>query len=200
MKWSTGLAVVAVLVLSVESVHACGGGSGSLARGGFSGKGFGGVPIASNVGMAPVAMANARMNMARQASIAQANAYNARMRPIRIANAMKVREAKLAAREARKAVNIAKLQERRRLETEEREFLVKARTWTDRSGEHQLVAIPVGMSGTAIKLQKRDQSIVSVPLESLSGDDQTWVAARVPSVRSLITPTTNGIVLVGTSR
>ncbi len=182
---------VAILICSSELVSACGGvGSGArIARGSFGG----GVPIvsaapAANPMFAAIAMQNAQFAMARQAAIAQANAYNARMRPVRLANASRVRQQRLAMREARKEIRIAKLEAQRH---EEQEFLAKARTWTDVTGNHQVIAVLADANAWGVKLQKKDGSTVNVPMERLSSPDQTVVAAVI--ARGI----DNGVMLAG---
>lgn len=182
---------VGILICSSEFASACGGGgSGSkLARGSFGG----GVPLVSaspvaNPMFQAVAMQNARFSMARQAAVAQANAYNARMRPVRIANANRVRQERLAMREARKEIKIAKLQSQQR---EQQEFLAKARTWTDRTGKHKVVAVLADANAWGVKLQKKDGTTVNVPMQRLSSPDQTVVAA------ALVEGIDNGVMLAG---
>lgn len=144
---------VAILICSSELASACGGGlkSGGLARGRFGG----GVPIVATPMANPmfqrIAMQSAQFSFARQAAVAQANAYNARMYPVRLAKANQIRQQRLAFRESRKEIRLAKLEAQRQ---QEREFLAKARTWTDATGNHKVVAILADANAWGVKLQK----------------------------------------------
>lgn len=138
--------------------------------------------------MQAVAMQSAQFSMARQTAVAQANAYNARMHPIRLAKANRMREQRLAFRNARKEIRIAKLEAQRQ---QEREFLVKARRWTDSTGNHEIVAILADANAWGVKLQKKDGSTVNVPMEKLSSPDQTMVASVIANGID------NGVMLAG---
>ncbi|MCG8649058.1 MAG: hypothetical protein MI861_04460 [Pirellulales bacterium] len=126
---------------------------------------------------------SSQLRMAKQTAIIQAAAYNASVRPIRIANATRVREAKLAGREARKEARFAKLEEQRQLErqrqAESQEFLMKARRWTDSTGKHELMAVLVYASSWGVTLLKQDGTGVHVPMHRLSRNDQQYVDYHV---------------------
>ncbi len=93
MKSILALAVV-FLVGTLEFATACGGGSNSLAGRGKSAGDFVTGSLVSPMSRA-VAMQTAQINMARQAAAASAAAYSAQMRPVRLANASRVRAKKL---------------------------------------------------------------------------------------------------------
>ncbi len=170
-----------------QSADACGGGGHkSASEGGLAGFSKHAVPSFA----APatprnqmVAIPVGQITAARQAATIQAIAYNARMRPIRIANAARVRAAKLASREARKTIMLAKLERDRHEQREKQEFLARARRWTDSTGQHQVLAILADANQWGVKLRKSDGSFVNVPMNRLSNPDQTWVALKA-------TPTT----------
>ncbi len=171
------MAFVSLFVAS-EIASACGGGSSSLARGGRFATGSSGLvrsPISSPL-VSSVTAQSMRMNMARQAAIAQARAYHAQMRPIRIEKANRMREQKIAQREARAQIRIAKLEENKR---KQQEFLADARTWTDSTGKHTLVAILEDANGWGVKLRKQDGGHVNVPHKRLSSSDRAWVAYEI---------------------
>ncbi len=183
------LALTAIFSLaSYDYVGACGGSEKFASRGSF------GVPVAS-VGVPMVnpmsrgmAVQQAQFAMSRQAAYAQAAAYNARMQPIRYANANRARQERLAHREARKEVRLAKLEAKRQAE---QIFLAKARTWTDSTGNHQVVAILADANAWGVKLQKQDGSTVNVPMENLSSPDQSVAAAFIARGMG------NGVMLAG---
>jgi septal ring factor EnvC (AmiA/AmiB activator) len=125
-------------------------------------------------------MQSAQFNMARQAASARAAAYNAQMRPVRLANASRVRAEKIARRTARTEFRIAKLEAAKK---EQQAFLAKARTWTDSTGSHRVLAVLVDATDVAVKLRKQDGDVIAVPLERLSSPDQSWVASAVDEKR-----------------
>lgn len=51
------------------------------------------------------------------------------------------------------------------------------RLWTDRTGQFQVRAKYIGIEGGKVKLEKADGTVISVPLERLSEEDQKFVAA-----------------------
>jgi len=51
------------------------------------------------------------------------------------------------------------------------------RLWTDRTGQFQIRAKYVGSEGGKVQLEKADGTVISVPLERLSEEDQKFVAA-----------------------
>ncbi len=54
----------------------------------------------------------------------------------------------------------------------------KWRTWTDASGAHKMEAKFSGMTAGNVKLTKRDGSVLTLPLEKLSDEDQEWIKKR----------------------
>ena len=179
--------LVSAVILSMgicQYADACGGGGrgGKIAFGGRS-SGFDRSPIVSNFSPQNqmIAMAQGQINMARQAAAMQAIAYNNQMRPIRMANAARVRQMKIARREARKTIMLAKLEQKRRVE---QEFLARSRSWTDSTGEYQVTAVLADANDWGVKLRKADGSFVTVPMNRLSVPDQTWVV-------QMATPTPN---------
>lgn len=52
------------------------------------------------------------------------------------------------------------------------------RSWTDASGEHKTEAQFKGMAFGKVKLLKRNGGEVTIPLEKLSEEDQTWIKKR----------------------
>jgi hypothetical protein len=52
------------------------------------------------------------------------------------------------------------------------------RTWRDATGQHSIDAEYRGMTGTIVSLKKRDGTILKVPLERLSDEDQEWIKRR----------------------
>ena len=162
-----------VLICTTEMAVACGGGGRSGS--GFSSRSLdGGVRTVGVPMVSPIAAQTARFNMARQAAIAQTNAYNAAMRPIRLAKANRIRQQKLAQRQARAEIRIAKLEAKRRYQ---QEFLAKARTWTDSTGKHTVTAILADANDWGVRLKKEDGSFVNVAYDRLSSPDQVWVAS-----------------------
>lgn len=166
------IAIFSVMLISTltmtDSLLGCGGGgqsSGSSPGGLIGNSGPGAAQMLSGPGKT--------INMARQATTAQVRAYNARMMPIRIANAKKARDEKLALRESRTQSRLAKLESQKQ---KQQAFLAGARTWTDRSGKFTLVAVLVDVSGSQVQLTKEDGSTVRVPLSRLSSADQTLIA------------------------
>ena len=122
----------------------------------------------------PAAVLSYHLWTTRQTAIAQGAAYHASMRPMRIANATRAREAKLAGRQARKAARLAKLDA-------ELETLEQARRWTDSSGKHQLVAALVEASSWGVTLAKPDGTRIEVPMNRLSLYDQDFVSNHIAS-------------------
>ncbi len=61
--------------------------------------------------------------------------------------------------------------------------MAKARTWTDSSGSHEVLAVLVDATDVAVKLRKQDGDVIAVPLERLSTSDQSWVASAVGDKR-----------------
>jgi len=51
-------------------------------------------------------------------------------------------------------------------------------TWKDASGKHEIEAKFGGMISGNVKLTKKDGSIIRIPLEKLSDDDQKWIEDR----------------------
>lgn len=51
------------------------------------------------------------------------------------------------------------------------------RTWTDRSGQHQIQAKFLGIEDGKVKLEKTDGKIILVPIKSLSEADQRFIGA-----------------------
>ena len=49
------------------------------------------------------------------------------------------------------------------------------RTWTDKSGKFQIRAKYAGMDGDKVKLEKRDGTILRIPLSRLSEADQRFI-------------------------
>ena len=54
----------------------------------------------------------------------------------------------------------------------------KWRTWTDATGEHHIEARLGGVSAGNVKLTKRDGTVLTMPLEKLSDEDQEWIKKR----------------------
>jgi thiol-disulfide isomerase/thioredoxin len=54
----------------------------------------------------------------------------------------------------------------------------KPREWTDASGSHHITATFRGMANEEVKLQREDGSVISIPLEKLSDDDQAYIHNR----------------------
>jgi|TARA_B100000809_G_scaffold249309_1_gene280527 hypothetical protein len=48
----------------------------------------------------------------------------------------------------------------------------ESRTWTDRTGQHHIEAVMVGYEDGVVELQKTDDSLVKLPLNKLSMEDQ----------------------------
>ena len=136
MRMFTLSLVLAVASIAGGRVHACGPedafarGTGFGGAGKFAGNRGGGFPVAgSNRGGFPVAynpaaynqsamLAMAQLNQHRQLLAMQAAARRARLKPIRQARAIAMREQKLAARADRRAWVLAKQEERKRKEAE----------------------------------------------------------------------------------
>lgn len=53
------------------------------------------------------------------------------------------------------------------------------RTWKDASGKFSVDAKWRGMAGGVVRLERRDGTILSVPMDRLSGSDRAWVINRV---------------------
>lgn len=49
------------------------------------------------------------------------------------------------------------------------------RTWTDRTGEHQIEAVLLGLENGQVRLKKKDGTIVRIAIENLSKADQAYV-------------------------
>jgi hypothetical protein len=75
-----------------------------------------------------------------------------------------------------KAEEQAALKEKRELAAKAQER--KARTWTDASGKFQVTAKFRGMVNKIVKLEREDGSVISLPLEKLSDDDQECIRLR----------------------
>jgi hypothetical protein len=78
--------------------------------------------------------------------------------------------------------SIAKLnrmayEKRRRADSEERRR-ENTKTWTDSSGEHTMKAQFIYCVADKVKLKKEDGSVVFIPMEQLSEEDQAWVRNR----------------------
>lgn len=58
------------------------------------------------------------------------------------------------------------------------------RTFTDKTGKHQIEAEFVGFSGGKVQLRKDDGSVIDVKMSVLSSDDQKWVRAELKRRRS----------------
>jgi len=84
------------------------------------------------------------------------------------------RERELAAERARQAEERRKAEEKRRAEEE----AAKWRTWTDSTGKYSVEAKFSGVAFGTVKLIKRDGTVVKLPLERLSEEDQNWINAR----------------------
>jgi hypothetical protein len=52
---------------------------------------------------------------------------------------------------------------------------VSLRTWTDRTGRHQIQAKYLGLDGGKVKLKKADGTIIHIPIASLSEADQRFI-------------------------
>jgi actin cytoskeleton-regulatory complex protein SLA1 len=52
------------------------------------------------------------------------------------------------------------------------------RKWTDATGNHTIEAEFGGMANGKVKLKKADGSVITIPLEKLSEDDQEWITKR----------------------
>ncbi|NND98014.1 MAG: hypothetical protein HKN47_11865 [Pirellulaceae bacterium] len=177
------VSVLATSILSLlvcEAAVACGGSGGGLNSGSSRGLQFarssqGGMSRCgpSSSPASGVLAMQRQHNLLRQQSAAQIANYHAKMKPLRIARATKMREDKVAAREARSQIRIAKLEAKKR---EQQSFLAKARTWRDQSGEFELQAILVDANGWGVKLRKQTGAMVNVPIDRLSSSDQSYVA------------------------
>ena len=51
------------------------------------------------------------------------------------------------------------------------------RTWSDRSGQHQVQAKYLGTEQGKVKLERTDGKVIFVPVESLSEADQRFLGA-----------------------
>jgi len=49
------------------------------------------------------------------------------------------------------------------------------RIWTDASGQHHIEAAFTGMAAGLVRLRKADGTVISIPLEKLSGADHEWL-------------------------
>ncbi|MFK8115130.1 MAG: SHD1 domain-containing protein [Rubripirellula sp.] len=180
-------AVVIALLTTISCCEvsvACGGSGQSSQASSSSFRGGNASGITSRYPTtSPIAMQAARANMARQATLAQTRAYNAQMMPTRIANANKVRAEKAALRESRAQTRIAKMESRQR---EQQQFLAKARTWTDRSGKFEIVAILADATDRHVKLTKQDGTHISVPINRLCSDDRSYVDAEMHEQRIML--------------
>ena len=70
--------------------------------------------------------------------------------------------------------------ERARVEKERKDAIEAAKwhTWTDATGEHHIEAKFGGLVAGNVKLIKRDGSVLKLPLEKLSDEDQEWIKHR----------------------
>lgn len=190
MKRLLVLAVIFTLT-SYQDADACGGGgSGVSSLAAYGGRSVSFVYYVPSVN--PLALQQSQYQAqycrARQAASARAAAYKARMQPIRLANARRIRAEKLALREARIEKRLAKLEA---AEREQQAFLAEARTWVDTTGEYQVLAILVDANDWGVKLKKKDGSTVNVPIGQLSSSDRVYVASVIKRDDQ------KGILLVG---
>lgn len=175
MRNTISLSLALCLLVSTVA-SACGPGefNGGLARGG----GFKG-DFARYGGFNPNQFAVQRygaqqqmMAAARQQFALQAAARRARMKPIRMAKAMQMRQDVLAKREVLRTELLAKREARQRAEAE---FLASARTWIDSTGKHNVTAQFVMYENGAVKLKRSDGKVITVPMKKLSLGDIAWV-------------------------
>ena len=54
----------------------------------------------------------------------------------------------------------------------------KPRQWTDATGSHHLTGTFRGMANEVVRLQREDGTVISIPLEKLSDDDQDYIRNR----------------------
>ncbi len=76
-----------------------------------------------------------------------------------------------------KAVELAALKEKRE-QAAAKAKAVQPRTWTDASGKFHVTAKFRGMANKVVKLEREDGSVISLPLEKLSDDDQECIRER----------------------
>ena len=182
MRILIALTIVASFCLHQQAV-ACGGGSSRSSGNGSRGS-------LASLGSQDRVLANAGMqlNAMRQRAAIQAAERNAKLQPIRLANAQRVRAEKVARREARKQVMLAKMEAKKR---ETAEFLANARTWTDSSGDYETQAVFVDANESLVRMRKQDGAVVDVPINRLSSPDRIWIATNVRPTGS------NAVMLAG---
>ena len=61
------------------------------------------------------------------------------------------------------------------------------RTWTDASGDFQIEAAFVSAQDGQVKLWRKDDKLITLPLKKLSPADQAWIAKRMAEIRKLNT-------------
>ena len=76
-----------------------------------------------------------------------------------------------------KAEELAALKEKRE-QAAAKAKAVQPRTWTDASGKFHVTAKFRGMANKVVKLEREDGSVISLPLEKLSDDDQECIRER----------------------
>jgi SLA1 homology domain 1, SHD1 len=170
--------VVAAMALTLapsEYVFACDGSGGQRYADKQCGPAFANSPNV-NQPFYNAAAANYQMNAMRQESMARAAAYNAKMYPIRLANATKAREAKLAKRQASTKIRLAAAEAKQRAKLE---FEANSRTWIDASGQYEVRAIFIKANDRAVQLKKADGKLVNVPLEKLRLVDREYVFTKL---------------------
>jgi hypothetical protein len=80
-------------------------------------------------------------------------------------------------REKKKAEELAAAKEKREQAAKAAQAR-QARVWTDTSGKFRVTAKFRGMGNSVVKLELEDGSVISVPLEKLSDDDQECIRQR----------------------
>ena len=172
MKWFVIISVFATFPLIAVEAFACNGYKG---LGNFSAFGD-----KNNFNSFANAGCQSAMNYQYAAAIAaQKTAQrNARLKPIRIANAKRIREKNLLALERRRDERIAQREQREREAAAQQELLAESREWSDITGKYTTRAKLIASDGRAVQLLKNDGSKVVVPLSRLSPADRDWLAAR----------------------
>ena len=171
MKWFIAITVVAGCSLFALEGFACDGFNGSnkfaFSRNGNNFNSF------ANAGGPAINYQYAAMRAAQR---------NAQLKPIRMANAQRTRERKLAALERRVEIRIAKREQQRReteaLEESRQQMLADSRDWTDITGKYTTRARLIASNDEAVQLLKTDGSKVVVPFSRLSMTDRHWLASQ----------------------
>ena len=83
-------------------------------------------------------------------------------------------------KDQKKAEELAAQKEKEKLKREEaaKALVRQPRTWTDASSKFRVTAKFRGMVSKVVKLELENGSVISVPLEKLSDDDQECIRER----------------------